>query len=159
MTFRIMRSSEALTGTGRKISSTVPNWAKSAAVGKLEFTIRFNRAADRSTLTAPGTVNIDVGGDRDHREVKSIAGTFQWSPASRVAAFISDRTKSDIIAEISPVAAENLYYKITVRGSGTIEQQTPPFDVVRDASGEALDGDYNNVPGGDFFETAVFIYG
>ena len=66
-------------------------------------------------------------------------GSFQAQGDTAV--FISDETLSDVIR---PQAGENLVWEITILGSGP--------SVVRSSAGEALDGDSDGNPGGQYFE-------
>lgn len=102
---------------------------------RVRVTIRFNRAVDETTVSAPETVRIDLKGMSDGRTVYSIDGSFQFDTDHRKALFTSDQTLSDLI---HPGAGENIQYTIVV------------LDEVTDHNGEALDGDVDGNPGGNF---------
>ena len=111
---------------------------------KLIFT--FNRAVRQASLSAPGTVIINVTGTRDGRTVTEIAGTFHpngaWGTAAEVA-FVSDQTLDDLL-DPGPGAGENLKFSITVLGTDAGN------GVLRDTSGDILDGDEDGNPGGNY---------
>lgn len=115
---------------------------------KPAVTITFNRAVDHSSFSAPGTVKIGLKGLRDGRTVSDIAGTFQFSADSKTAVFISNETLGDLI---NPGAGENIEYSITVLGTDV------GAGVVTDADGEALDGDKDGQPGGDYHTTIEVV--
>lgn len=85
---------------------------------------------------------------RDGRTVSDIAGDFQFSADSKTAVFISNETGGTLI---NPGAGENIEYSITVLGTDASD------GVVTDAVGEALDGDRDGQPGGDYHKTIEVV--
>ncbi len=109
---------------------------------KVVVTILFNRTVDQTSFKAPGTVNIDLKGLSHGNTAFDISGTFRFDPMdSRRVVFISNQTLSDLI---NPQAGENVEYTITIVGTDV------GAGVVTDSSGEALDGDLDEKPGGNF---------
>ena len=108
---------------------------------KYVVTVSFNRAVDKTTFKAPGTFNIDLKGMKYGKTASKIAGTFKFSKDLMTVVFISDKTGSELI---DPQAGENVQYTITLIGNNV------GSGVIADSSGEALDGDVDGKPGGDY---------
>lgn len=115
---------------------------------KVVVATSFNRAVDQTSFSAPGTVKIGLKGMRDGRTVSNIAGAFQVSADSKTVVFISDQTLGELI---NPGAGENIQYSITVVGTDV------GAGAVADSTGEALDGDEDGQPGGDYSETIEVV--
>lgn len=118
---------------------------------KVTMLLQFNRAIKQSTLNAPGTAWIDLKGTHDGRTVKKIDGTFYFSGPADVAAeafFISQKTLSELI---NPGPGENIVYTITLLGTSA------GAGMITDANGEALDGDADGTPGGNYVETIEVV--
>lgn len=133
-----------------KVSLERPNWVvpPDQYQYKVVVTISFNRAVDQTSVSALGTVIIGLKGMSDGRTVSNIAGTFQVSGDSKTVVFISDQTLGKLI---NPGAGENVQYSITVVGTDV------GAGAVTDSTGEALDGDKDGQPGGDYNETIEVV--
>ena len=125
-----------------KIGLKAPNWVPAYEYTyKVVVTISFSRAVDKNSFKAPGTVNIDLKGTSYGKTASSITGTFRFSGDSKTVVFISDRTLGDLI---NPQAAENVKYTITLVGTDA------SAGVITDSAGEALDGNADDKPGGNY---------
>ncbi|WP_420642875.1 hypothetical protein [Candidatus Leptofilum sp.] len=123
------------------ISLKAPDWVSPVDYHfRIVVSISFNRAVDKSSLHAPGTVRIDLKGKNGLGSF-NIGGTFQISKDSKEAVFISEKPGKELI---DPGAGENVKYTISLLGIGK--------NVVKDSSGETLDGDGNGQPGGNFIK-------
>jgi hypothetical protein len=128
-----------------------PPWFKlTPAQGHKEIlTITFSRNVDPKTLTAPGTVNIDltrleptanVMGKviwKPNAKLTGIPGTFQFDPdpAGKFSTMVVFMSNAD-----TPIRTEEKHrLEATVKISG-----------VRTPYGELLDGDKDGKPGGEF---------
>jgi len=122
------------------IDMTPPDWVPPADYTfKVVVTMKFNRAVDIQTFNTPTTIKIDLEGSDDGRIMPDIVGTFRASSDGKTIVFISDQTLADLIR---PQAGEDIIYTITVIGSGETK--------VTDVNGEALDGNLDGKPGGDY---------
>ncbi len=125
-----------------KIDLKAPNWVpKYEYTYKVVVTISFSRAVDKNSFKAPGTVNIDLKGMSYGKTASSITGTFRFSGDSKTVVLISDKTLEDLI---NPQAAENVKYTITLVGTDA------GAGVITDSAGEALDGNADDKPGGNY---------
>lgn len=134
--------------TGLQVSNVSlwpPSWVERADyVKKVAVAITFNQAVDESSVSAPGTLQIDVRGSLTGNTASSLPGTVQFSTDSKTAVFISDETLDDLIEYQE---GETVNYTITVIGTTT-------GSGVADSSGIALDGDADGNPGGNYSGSA-----
>ncbi len=127
------------------VSLWPPNWVQRADyVKKVAVAITFNRAVDESSISAPGTLQIDVRGSLTGNTASTLPGTVQFSGDSKTAVFISDETLADLI---DYQEGETVHYTITVIGTTT-------GSGVADSNGMALDGDADGNPGGNYSGSA-----
>lgn len=132
-----------------KVSLKAPAWVPPADYTyKVVVTISFNRPVDKNTFKAPGTVTINLKGLSSGGFALNIDGSFQFSKDLKTAVFISKDTLADLI---NPQPGENVQYTIMVVGTDV------GLGAVTDSNGEALDGDKDGKPGGNFITTLEAI--
>jgi hypothetical protein len=125
------------------VSLTLPAYVPAGdAEGKAVISVSFNRAVDPLSLVAPGPVTIDItAGDA---RAETVRGTFQLSSDGATAVFISNQTLVELVAH---QPGQTVTYTITLSGTES------GASVVKDASGEPLDGDGDGGSGGDLRRT------
>ncbi len=112
------------------------DWLPPGYTSKISMAFSFNTPLKQHTITAPGSVNINLeasGGSK----ASDIAGSFHFSSDSKTAVFISDKRISDLLGPIG--GGENIHYSIKVSGAE-----------LKDCSGILLDGDGDGKPGGNY---------
>ena len=125
-----------------KVEFGMPDWAFQPGLQyRATLVLTFNRAFDVSTLKPQQTLFVTLRGARSGQTAMNISGTIVPQGDGRTFAFISNEDLADLI---SPQAAENIVFNIAVVGTDVGN------GAVSDLNGEALDGDKDNLPGGDF---------
>lgn len=124
-----------------KVSFRAPTWLDPTIYkDKLTITIYFNSAVHQDTIVIGKTVKIDI---RGHRTFNNIAGDRYFSTNSWEFVFVSRLKWSDIQ---SPSAGETLHFTITLVGNDSGD------GAVTGLNGNALDGNKDGNPGGNFVE-------
>lgn len=109
----------------------------SAVPYKALLKITFSGAVKRSTLTAPGTVNVDILCRQSGRTASNIPGRFMFVSPKDIA-FLSSTIP------INPLESGSYRYTINIVGTDAGAGR------VTDSQGVALDGDQNGFPGGNY---------
>ena len=125
-----------------EISTKAPPWLPGIEYKyKVVLSITFSDKVDINTISAPGTIRLDLKGTGDGRTALNIAGTFKFSDDQKTIVFISNETMSTII---SPQAGENIEYTVNISGTAA------GAGAVKNLSGEILDGNNDGKAGGDY---------
>ncbi len=125
------------------VSLTLPAYVPAGdADGRAAISVSFNRAVDPLSLVAPGPVTVDISAGDARAEI--VRGSFQLSSDGTTAVFISNQTLAELVAH---QPGQPVTYTITLSGTES------GASVVKDASGEPLDGDGDGGTGGDLRRT------
>ncbi len=97
------------------------------------FNVTFNHPVNPATLSAPGSVRVDVRNLATNAVAVNVAGVFQFNPPHTTAHFVSQLTLHQLV-QLQP--GQHLRYTIKIEGNQ-----------VNDNQGDMLDGEGNGHPG------------
>lgn len=113
------------------------------ATGHLVIPVTFTQAADQSTVVVGTTLFLKFTKDAN------AAATLSWSADSKTLTITTVKKRDELMA-FNPDDG----FCLTLRGSNKI----PGGPVVKNTNGIVLDGNYDNVPGGNY-NMCFFIIG